>query len=78
MANLKFKLNRSGVASLMKSAAMQAVLEEKATSVRNRAGEGYKQDTFVGKTRANAMVYADTYQAKKDNMKNNTLLKAVR
>lgn len=78
MANLKFKLNRSGVASLMKSAEMQGVLEEKATAVRNRAGEGYKQDTFVGKTRANAMVYADTYQAKKDNMKNNTLLKAVR
>lgn len=78
MANMKFKLNRSGVASLMKSEAMQGVLEEKATAIRNRAGEGYKQDTFVGKTRANAMVYADTYQAKKDNMKNNTLLKAVR
>jgi hypothetical protein len=57
---------------------MQGVLEEKATGVRNRAGEGYKQDIYVGKTRANAMVYADTYQAKKDNMKNNTLLKAVR
>lgn len=78
MANMKFKLNRSGVASLMKSEVMQGVLEEKATAIRNRAGEGYKQDTFVGKTRANAMVYADTYQAKKDNMKNNTLLKAVR
>lgn len=78
MAKMKFKLNRSGVASLMKSNQMQGVLEEKATGVRNRAGEGYKQDIFVGKTRANAMVYADTYQAKKDNMKNNTLLKAVR
>lgn len=78
MANMKFKLNRSGVASLMKSTAMQGVLEEKATAIRNRAGEGYKQDTFVGKTRANAMVYADKYQAKKDNLKNNTLLKAVR
>lgn len=78
MANMKFKLNRSGVASLMKSTALQGVLEEKATAIRNRAGEGYKQDTFVGKTRANAMVYADTYQAKKDNLKNNTLLKAVR
>ncbi|XUB61318.1 hypothetical protein IGI71_002400 [Enterococcus sp. DIV1279b] len=62
----------------MKSNQMQDVLEEKATGVRNRAGEGYKQDIYVGKTRANAMVYADTYQAKKDNMKNNTLLKAVR
>ncbi|TXW87765.1 hypothetical protein D4M61_30190, partial [Klebsiella pneumoniae] len=75
MAKMKFKLNRSGVAALMKSNQMQGVLEEKATGVRNRAGEGYKQDIYVGKTRANAMVYADTYQAKKDNMKNNTLLK---
>lgn len=78
MAKMKFKLNRSGVAALMKSNQMQGVLEEKASGVRNRAGEGYKQDIYVGKTRANAMVYADTYQAKKDNMKNNTLLKAVR
>lgn len=78
MAKMKFKLNRSGVAALMKSNQMQGVLEEKATGVRNRAGEGYKQDIYVGKTRANAMVYAGTYQAKKDNMKNNTLLKAVR
>lgn len=78
MAKMKFKLNRSGVAALMKSNQMQGVLEEKATGVRNRAGEGYKQNIYVGKTRANAMVYADTYQAKKDNMKNNTLLKAVR
>ena len=78
MAKMKFKLNRSGVAALMKSNQMQGVLEENSTGVRNRAGEGYKQDIYVGKTRANAMVYADTYQAKKDNMKNNTLLKAVR
>ncbi|MHC5375756.1 hypothetical protein ACYSNU_18520 [Enterococcus sp. LJL120] len=78
MANSKFKINYSGVGQLLKSAEMQNVLEEKATAIRNRAGEGYKQDTFVGKTRANAMVFADTYQAKKENMKNNTLLKAVR
>ena len=78
MAKMKFKLNYSGVGQLLKSAEMQKVLEEKATGIRNRAGEGYKQDTYVGKTRANAMVYADSYAAKRDNMKNNTLLKAVR
>ncbi|MFS0967962.1 hypothetical protein ACFC3P_02400 [Enterococcus thailandicus] len=78
MAKTKFKLNHSGVGQLLKSAEMQNVLEEKATGIRNRAGEGYKQDTYVGKTRANAMVYADSYKAKRDNMKNNTLLKAVR
>ncbi len=78
MAKTKFKLNHSGVGQLLKSAEMQNILEEKATGIRNRAGEGYKQDTYVGKTRANAMVYADSYAAKRDNMKNNTLLKAVR
>lgn len=78
MAKMKFKLNHSGVGQLLKSTEMQNVLEEKATGIRNRAGEGYKQDTYVGKTRANAMVYADSYAAKRDNMKNNALLKAVR
>ncbi|WP_278552773.1 hypothetical protein [Companilactobacillus farciminis] len=73
----KFKLNHAGVGQLLKSSEMVDVLEEKATEIRNGAGDGYAQDTYIGKNRANAMVYADTYQAKKDNYKNNTLLKAV-
>lgn len=77
MAKNKFKLNYSGVGQLLKSAEMQGVLTEKATAIKNRAGEGYAQDVYVGKTRVNAMVYADSYKAKRDNMKNNTLLKAV-
>lgn len=78
MAKNKFKLNHAGVGQLLKSAEMQNVLTNKATEIKNRAGEGYAQDIYVGKNRANAMVYAKTYQAKKDNLKNNTLLKAVR
>jgi len=78
MSKMKFKLNSSGVAALMKSAEMQQVLADKATAVKNRAGEGYEQDIYVGKTRANAMVSATTHKAKKDNLENNTLLKAVR
>ncbi len=78
MAKNTFKLNYKGVGQLMKSAEMQSVLEEKAKAIKNRCGEGYEQDIFVGKTRANAMVSAATYQAKKDNLENNTLLKAVR
>lgn len=77
MSNLKFKLDRAGVAELMKSEAMQAVLTEEASKVMGRVGDGYEQDVYVGKTRANAMVSAATYQAKKDNLKNNTLLKAL-
>ena len=78
MAKNKFKLNYKGVGELMKSKAMQTVLMEHATSIKNRCGDGYEQDVRVGKSRANAMVKATTYQAKRDNLENNTLLKAVR
>lgn len=78
MSKIKFELNRQGVAGLMKSAAMQEILTEYATGIRNRCGDGYTQDIYVGKNRANAMVSAETYQAKKDNLENNTILKAVR
>ena len=75
---MKFKLNSDGVRELLKSQEMQSVLSEKATGIKNRCGEGYTQDVYVGKNRANAMVKAETYQAKRDNLKNNTILKAVR
>lgn len=78
MSKAKFKLNRKAVGDLLKSEEMQKVLENKATEIRNRCGDGYSQDVFVGKNRANAMVSAESFQAKHDNMKNNTLLKAVR
>lgn len=78
MSKLEFKLNRKGVAELMKSKEMQEVLREYATNIKNRCGEGYEQDMHIGKNRANAMVSAITYQAKSDNLKNNTILKAVR
>lgn len=78
MSKVKVKLNRKGVSDLMKSAEIQTVLKEYATGIKNRCGEGYEQDIHVGKNRANAMVSATTYQAKADNMKNNTILKAVK
>jgi hypothetical protein len=78
MSKFKFVLNRAGVRALMKSEEMQSILKEKADNALNSLGEGYKSDIHVGKNRANAMVYADTYQAKRDNLKNNSILKAVR
>ena len=78
MSKMQFKLNSSGVSSLLKSAEMQSVLEKRASAIKNRCGEGYEQDIFVGKNRANAMVSAESLKARKDNSKNNTILKAVR
>lgn len=73
-----FKINRAGVRELLKSEEMQAILREKATDIKNRCGDGYESDHHVGKNRANAMVWANTAEAKKDNSENNTILKAVR
>lgn len=74
----RFKLNYAGVGKLLKSAEMQSILSQKASEIRERCGDGYEQDIHVGKTRANAMVWASSAEAKRDNLKNNTILKAVR
>lgn len=78
MSKMEFKLNRKGVAELMKSGNMQSILKQHATNIKNRSGSGYEQDMHVGKNRANARVWAETPQAKSDNLKNNTILKSVK
>ena len=78
MSDLKFELNRKGVAALMKSSEMQKILQRHATKIKNRSGAGYEQDIYVGRNRANARVWPETIQAQSDNYKNNTLLKSVK
>ena len=78
MSKVKFILNRKGVSQLLKGEEIQTVLESYGTDIKKRAGEGYDMNSRVGKTRANTMVYADSIRAKRDNLKNNTLLKAMK
>lgn len=78
MSKVKVVLNREGVKNLLQSQEMQNYLANEANKVRNRLGEGYAQDSYVGKNRANAMVWAETYQAKKENLESNTILKALK
>ena len=78
MSKNKFVLNRSGVREMLRSEGMKGVVEGHARRIKNSAGEGYASDSYVGKNRVNAMVYADSMRAKNDNKKNNTLLKSVR
>lgn len=74
---VEVELNSAGIQELLKSAEIESVCKEYADKVANRAGDGYEVNTQVGKTRVNAMVYADSFAARKDNLKNNTLLKAL-
>ena len=75
--NVKFVLNLAGLNQLMKSGEMQSVLNRAAAQIQGRAGAGYSIESahpisFV----AIASVYAAKQKKKKDNLKNNTLLKA--
>ena len=78
MSKMRFDLNKAGVRDLLRSAEMESVVSSLASDISGRCGEGYATDSHVGKNRVNAMVYADTDEAKKDNLGNNTILKAVR
>lgn len=76
MAKVKIVLNKSGIDQLLKYDCQPAV-QEVARQVLNSCGEGYKMDTYVGKTRCNCSVGADTKEAYHDNLENNTLLRAI-
>ena len=73
----KFVLNRAGVRALLQSAEIQQACREQAEEIAGKAGEGYAVDTYVGQNRANASVYPETAAARADNLRNNTLLKAM-
>ena len=74
---VEFELNLPGLNELMKSAEMQKVLDQKAQAVQNAAGEGYNRQTYPINWIAVSSIYPETRKAKKDNLKNNTLLKAL-
>lgn len=77
MSKFKFELDRAGVRAMMQSGEVVSLCERYARNVQSRCGPGYEVTTFVGKTRANASVHASTPEARRDNLENNTLLKAL-
>lgn len=78
MAKYKFELNRSGVRALLRSDEMKSMLKAKADAAAQACGDGYASGNYVMSTRAVARVSAVTAEAKQDNLKNNTILKALK
>lgn len=84
MAKTNFKLDIKGLNALMKSPEMQAVLDEKGAEVQARAEAAaqdpdarYSRDKWVGNFIAASQVRADNPEALHENLRNNTLLKAL-
>ena len=77
MAKVKFELNRQGVIELLKSKEMMDICTEYANNALARLGDGYEVNTYSGENRVNAEVFAQSFAAKRENLKSNTILKAV-
>jgi len=78
MGRAKFEPNIAGITELRKSAEMKAVLNHYASVISSTAGAGYETVEIMSGDRAKVFVVADTAEARKDNLENNTLLKALR
>ena len=77
MSDIKIKLIKSGVRKLLRSDDMQSAVNSLAFRAPSRLGDGYEVTYRKGKNRVNAEVAAVSYEAKKDNLDNNSILKAV-
>ena len=77
MDKVTVKLNRAGVRELLRSDEMEAVCMEHAQKTVNSLGDGYSANSYKGKNRANAEISADSYQARRENLENNTIIKAL-
>lgn len=80
MSKLRVELLPQGVRELLKSEEIAAVCEEKAVKTLQAAGEskGYKMEKRSYPERTGYAVYAASIHARRDNLKNDTLEKAVR
>ena len=77
MGNVKYEMNYAGIGQLLKCPELCEGMQSIGQTVANRAGDEYGADTEVGKKRAHTFVRPKTAGAYYENLKNNTLLKAL-
>lgn len=77
MPKVKFELNSAGVRELLKSEKAAVACREHAARIQRAAGEGYVMEDRHYPERTGAAVRPDTAAAAADNLKHNTLLKAL-
>ena len=77
MSKAKVVLNRAGVRALMQSKEMQKICTDHANRALSKLGNGYEVTSMIGKTRCNAEIAAVSQEAKEENSKNNTIMKAM-
>ena len=72
-----FELNKEGVRDLMRSKEMQSLLHDIGATAYSSLGDGYEMTERVGKNRANVQIAAETFRARHENAKTNSILKSL-
>lgn len=73
----RLKLNRRGVAALLKSDTVAADLDARARRVAGTAGPGFVAETRTGRTRARSIIYPDTFDAALTEHRDQALTRAI-
>lgn len=76
-STVEIKVNYSQVGALLRGAEVKNMVDQEASSIASRCGDGYGHDTKSMGTRVIASVYTESYNAMRDNLNNNTILKAL-
>ena len=77
MNKVKVELDRAAVRSLLQSQEVSACVKKEAERVARAAGDGFDTDTYTGRNRINASVFAATAAAERKVFKENALEKAL-
>ena len=77
MAKAEIKINYEGIGQLLRGDEVRGVITEIASRAASEAGAGYAHREHDSGQRIIANVYANTEEAWKDNLQNNTLLKVL-
>lgn len=72
---MKLKWNRQSFENVRRAPAVISEVDRQATRVAAACGGGYVTSGQQGKTRYRSIVYPDTWRAKQDNWRNNTMVK---
>lgn len=78
MNKIKFEIISKGIVSLLKSNEMGDVLMIHADKIKGNLGTGYSSQKVMSSDRVKVFVKANSKKAQKDNLKNNSLLKALK
>ena len=71
------KLNRKAVRDLLKDPALEQHLLSEAEAIAARAGEGFVASSMIGRNRARASVFTESFKARYQEAKYGTLSKAA-